>query len=101
MAAVGLDATIDDVRAAGDGRWPVPVSSDGGVLLGTVDPAAGALPGSTPVERVMVPAPGTIRPELRVEEAIEQLRADDLDHVFVTAVNGVLVGLVVTDDVHV
>jgi len=101
VATVGIDATIDDVRAVGSRRWPVPVTSDSGVLLGAVDVAAAALPGSTPVERVMTPAPGTIRPELRLEEAVEQLRADSLDHVFVTAVDGVLLGLVVTDDVHV
>jgi len=73
----------------------------GGVLLGAIDPAAGSLPPETPVERVMVPAPGTIRPEMRIEEVVEQLRSDGLDHVFVTAVNGVLEGLVVTDELHV
>jgi CBS-domain-containing membrane protein len=59
------------------------------------------LPADTPVEQAMDPAPGTIRPEMRVEEVVEQLRSDGLDHVFVSAVNGVLIGLVVTDVLHV
>jgi hypothetical protein len=32
---------------------------------------------------------------------ITQLRRDGLDHVLVTAVDGVLLGVVVTDDLHV
>ncbi len=72
-----------------------------GVLLGSIDPSVASLPANTPVERVMVPGPGTIRPELRIEEVVEQLRSDGLDHVFVTAVNGVLVGVVVTEELHV
>jgi hypothetical protein len=48
----------------------------------------------------MVPAPGTIRPELRIGETVEQLRRDRLDHVFVTAVNGALLGLAVTEELH-
>jgi CBS domain-containing protein len=77
------------------------VTSDDGILLGAVHPTAFDLPPSTPVERIMVPAPGTIRPELRISEAVEQLRRDGLDHVFVTAVNGALLGLAVTEDLHV
>jgi CBS domain-containing protein len=48
----------------------------------------------------MIAAPGTIRPELRLEEAVEQLQHDGLDHVLVTAVDGTLVGLVVAEDLH-
>jgi CBS-domain-containing membrane protein len=79
----------------------VPVTSPGGVLLGTVDRAALALPADTPVERLMVPAPSTIRPELRVSDVLAQLRDDALDHVFVTAVDGTLCGLIVTEELHV
>ena len=101
MPTVGPGATIADVRASGPLRFPVPVVSNDGVLIGTVDPAAAALPPDTPVERAMVPAPGTIRPELRVEEAAERLDRDGLDHVLVTAVDGTLVGIVVTAELHV
>ena len=82
-------------------RFPVPVTSSDGILLGAIHPSAAGLPSETPVERAMDPAPGTIRPELRIEDVTEQLRRDHLDHVFVTAVNGVLVGLVITDELHV
>jgi Mg/Co/Ni transporter MgtE len=98
---VGPRATIADVRASGPFRFPVPVVSSDGVLIGTVDPAAAALPPDTAVERAMVPAPGTIRPELRVEEAAQRLDQDGLDHVLVTAVDGTLIGLVVTAELHV
>ena len=48
----------------------------------------------------MIAAPGTIRPELRLEDAVAQLQRDGLDHVLVTAVDGTLVGLLAADDVH-
>ena len=69
-----------------------------GVVLGAVDPSASSKPAATPVKDVMVPAPRTIRPEVRLDDAGQQLRHDRLDHVLVTAVNGVLLGRVVTDE---
>ena len=71
------------------------------MLLGAVDPVAAGLPPDTPVDRLMVPAPGTIRPELRVDEVVERLRRDALEQVLVTAVNGVLLGRVVREELHV
>ena len=100
-ATVDVEATIADVAALGEQRFPVAVVNGDGVLVGAVHPPAAALPPTTPVADVMVPAPGTIRPELRIDEVVEQLRKDGLDHVFVTAVNGVLLGRVVTDELHV
>ena len=79
----------------------MPVTNATGILLGTVDPAASVLPGETSVDQVMVPAPATIRPELRLREAVSQLRADGLEQALVTAVDGTLLGRVVTDDLHV
>jgi rhodanese-related sulfurtransferase len=101
VATVGIDATIADVIALGEQPHRVAVLDDDGILLGSVDPGAAALAPSTRVADVMVPAPGTIRPELRIEEVTEQLRRDALADVFVTAVNGTLLGLVVTDELHV
>jgi CBS domain-containing protein len=49
----------------------------------------------------MTPAPGTIRPDVRVDDVAEQLRADHLDHVLVTTVSGVIVGIIVTEELHV
>jgi rhodanese-related sulfurtransferase len=101
VSSVGLDATIADVAALRPARFPIPVLDENGVLLGAVDPTATALPSDTKVTDVMIPAPGTIRPELRVDEVVEQLRKDGLDHVFVTAVSGRLIGEVVTDELRV
>ncbi len=95
-----LDGSVADLRRLGEQRYPVPVVTDDGVLMGAVHPTAGGLPPATALADVMVPAPGTIRPEKRIEEVAEQLRRDGLDHVFVTAVNGTLIGLVVTSELH-
>jgi rhodanese-related sulfurtransferase len=102
VPTVGVDASIADVVSLGEQRFPVPVINADGVLLGAVDAAgAAALLPTTRVTAVMMPAPRTIRPELRVDKVIEQLRRDEVDHVFVTAVNGALFGLVVTDELDV
>jgi len=98
---VPLDATIADVVALGDLRYAVPVLGPDDVVLGAVEPSARALPGDTPVERAMTPAPGTIRPDVRVDDVARQLHDDHLDHVLVTTVSGVLVGLIVTEELHV
>lgn len=100
-ATLGLGATIADLRSLGEQRFPVPVLTDDGVLMGAVHPSGSGLPPETPVADVMIPAPGTIRPELRIEEVVEQLEHDGLDHVFVTAVDGTLIGMAVTEDLHV
>lgn len=97
--AVRADATVGDVTAT---SGPVAVVGGGGVLVGSVDAATvRGLPASTPVISMMVPAPGTIRPELRIGEVARRLRDDSLDHVFVTTIGGVLLGLVRREDLHV
>jgi len=100
VRTVDFDATMADVRAK-DGGYPVVVVGPDDVVLGTLDATADSLPDSTDVARAMVPAPGTIRPETRVDDAVAQLRKDHLDHVLVTAVNGTLFGMVRTDEIHV
>lgn len=99
--SVGIDATILDARRLDSNDLPVAVVSSAGVLLGAVQPSAFALADETPVERVMISAPGTIRPDKRVEEVLEQLSKDRLDHVYVTTVSGILVGLIIPGEVHV
>ena len=99
--SVDIGATIADVIALGDVRFAVPVLGPGDVVVGAVQPTARGLPTETRIEAVMIPAPGTIRPDLRVDDVVRQLREDHLDHVLVTTVSGVLVGLVVTDELHV
>lgn len=97
--------TVDANGVIGDvtdwSRNPVAVVNNDGVLLGALDVVARGSASNTAVADVMTPAPGTIRPELRVEEVVERLRADSLEHVFVSAVNGVLLGIVTRDRIHV
>jgi rhodanese-related sulfurtransferase len=96
--------TVDAGAAIGDvADWPgsVAVVNTAGVLLGSLEAGAQGLPEDTPVTRAMVPAPGTIRPELRIDEVAARLRQDSLEQIFVTAVNGVLLGLVHRDRLHV
>jgi hypothetical protein len=38
---------------------------------------------------------------MRIDDVAEQLQKDRLDHIFVTTVAGVLLGLIVTDELHV
>jgi CBS-domain-containing membrane protein len=100
VPGVTLDATIAEVRPFVDGQLPIPVLDDARVLLGAVAATAAQLPPDSRVADIMVSAPGTIRPDLRIEEVARQLADDHLDHVFVTTAAGVLVGLVVTADLH-
>jgi CBS domain-containing protein len=71
------------------------------VLLGSVAHTALGLDPQTPVERVMNPAPGTIRPDERVDDVMQQIDKDHLDHVYVTTADGVLVGIVLRGETHV
>lgn len=101
VAAVSVDGTIADLRSLPDQALPTPVLADDGVLLGALYPSARALPDDTPIVDVMIPAPGTIRPELRIDQVVRQLDDDGLDHVFVTNVDGTLVGIAISADLHV
>jgi Mg/Co/Ni transporter MgtE len=99
-AMVSVDSTIADLPPRERPAEPVAVVDDRGVLLGALQPEAAELPPDTPVARAMTPAPSTIRPELRVDVVAPRLRKDRIDHLFVTAVNGTLFGIVALDDLH-
>ena len=91
-AIVALDPATDDTIAVVD---------DHGVLLGAIDSGAVTLPPDTPVERIMMPAPSTIRPDLRIDEVVTRLRKDHLRQIFVTAINGTLFGVAALEELHV
>jgi predicted transcriptional regulator len=97
---VRTGATVAELASL-EARFPIPVLADSDVVIGAVHPTARGLPPDTPVDDVMVPAPSTIRSEMRVDDVVRQLRRDGVDHVLVTTVAGRLVGLVVTDELHV
>jgi CBS domain-containing protein len=95
--SVPLSATVADLQRHGERAQAIAVVSDEGVLLGAVDTIARNLPPATPVEGIMIPAPATIRPDVRIDDALEQLRDDGLASVFVTTARGVLVGIIELD----
>jgi len=99
--AVDIGATVSDVRAVAINGRPTAVVNAEHVLLGAIQSTGLQLPGNTPVESIMITAPGTIRPDLRVEEAVQQVRDDSLDHIYVTTVSGMLLGLLIPDEIHV
>ena len=98
---VTIDATVGDVIAQGTWDRPAAVLGDRRVLLGALHPSAADLPAGTRVEGAMTSAPGTIRPDVRIDDALAQLAKDHLDHVLVTTVSGELVGMLVADHAHV
>jgi rhodanese-related sulfurtransferase len=98
---VPFDATIGDLLTLDEQERLVVVIDDHDIVLGALESTARALPADTLVARAMIPAPGTIRPEQRIDEVVEQLRQDHLDHVLCTSVSGALLGIVVTEELHV
>ena len=93
-------ATVADVKKLGDIPYMVVVLGCDEVVVGALRPSVRALPPKTRVRDIMIPAPSTIRPDLRVDEVARRLAKDDLDHILVTTVNGVLLGLVTRDGLH-
>ena len=98
VPTVSVDATVGDVIAIGDIAYTVVVLGCDRVVVGALRPTVRSLPPQTRVRDVMIPAPSTIRPDLRVEEVARRFAKDGLDHVLVTTVSGVLVGLVTMDE---
>ncbi|MBI5088052.1 MAG: hypothetical protein HZB15_04070 [Actinobacteria bacterium] len=97
-ASMPVDGTIADARALGAGPAPIAVVDGSGVLLGSLDRSALELPDETPVERAMIRAPGTIRPDVPLDDALEQLRDDGLAFSFVTTARGELLGVLLRDE---
>lgn len=95
VGTVSVDGSVADLPVAGSD--PIAVVDDAGVLLGAVDPVAAALTRSTHVTDAMVPAPGTLRPDTTLDEALAQLQRDHLPYSFVTTARGELVGLLRAD----
>ncbi len=98
VPTVAVDATVGDVIALGDIPYTVVVLAGDDVVVGALRPTVRGLPPQTRVRDVMIPAPATIRPDLRVEEVARRFDKDGLDHLLVTTANGVLIGLVTMED---
>jgi CBS domain-containing protein len=98
VPTVSVDATVGEVLAVGDIPYTVVVLGCDDVVVGALRPTVRALPPKTRVRDVMIPAPSTIRPDLRVEEVARRFAKDGLDHLLVTTASGVLVGLATMED---
>lgn len=94
---VPFGATVGDAAAVLDGGDVVAVVDGDGVLLGALDPVATALDPALPVSAAMVPAPGTLRPDMTIDAALTQLGRDGLPYSFVTTARGELLGLLPAD----
>ena len=97
----GLDDRVGEVRervrAAG---WDAClVVNPDGVVLGRLRGTALAADLETPVEQAMEPGPTTFRPDARLAEVVERMRAKDVGSVVVTTSDGRLVGLLERADV--
>ena len=100
-SSVAISATIADVKLLGVVHHAVAVLGSDGVLLGALDPLAANLPQATPVDDAMVSAPGTIRPDVRIDDALKQLADSGLSYTFVTTARGVIVGIIDAKESHV
>jgi CBS domain-containing protein len=104
VATAPFTGTVADLPAPGatGADRTIAVVAPNGVVVGAVDPrTTPMLPTTTRLRDVLVPAPGTIRPEQPVEAVAAQLRDDGIGHVLVTTAGGVLLGIVVAERLHV
>lgn len=69
-----------------------------GVVLGRLGRQALARGDDVPVEEAMTPGPSTVRPSLRLGEAVERMRRQGLSTLPVTRSDGVLIGAIHRDD---
>jgi rhodanese-related sulfurtransferase len=95
------DRTTEELRSQ-IGQWELAaVVDDAGVLLGIV--RADALTSSRALRArdLIVPGPGTVRPDARVPDMARQLDRDHLDHTLVTTYDGRLIGLLRRGDLDV
>ena len=96
------DATVGEARKT-IGEWELFVVTDANdVVLGIVraDVLHGQ-PDELAVDALLVPGPGTVRPDPHVPDMAQQLRRDHLEHVLVTTFSGHLLGLLRRTDLDV
>ena len=76
------------------------VVSEGGVLLGRLRCAALEGDPLRTAEEVVEPGPSTVRPDAVPSELAERLRSRDLRTALVTTPEGVLIGIVLREDLE-
>jgi CBS domain-containing protein len=100
--------TCSPTEAVGDVRARVEASpyrfalvvSEGGVLLGRLRRAALQGEPERIAEEAMEPGPSTVRPDTAPDELAERLRSRDLRIALVTTPEGILIGIVVRENLE-
>ena len=98
-ATCGPDTSLADLPEPGAGNVVV-VVDDTDIVLGTVRPEASA-PVETSVLDVLSPGVATVRPSITVDELARSMDADGQDHILVTTLEGMLLGVVLREDLRV
>jgi CBS domain-containing protein len=95
-----LEERVDDVRARVEAAgWDMcVVVNDRNVVLGRLRKEALSVDASTPVEKVMLPGPKTLRLNESVEETARNMAEANVDRVLVTTGDGELVGVFFRED---
>ena len=101
MPTCSLDESVADVAARLPERWDIcVVTNDRQVVLGLLGRSALNKNQQTTVEKVMTPGPSTIRPSARLGAIRERMRDEKLTRIIVTRSDGVLLGVVRSDDLR-
>ena len=94
-----LDESVADVAARLPERWDIcVVTNERQVVLGLLGRRALNNNQQTTVESAMTPGPSTIRPSARIEAIRQRMRDQKLTRIIVSRSNGVLLGVVRSDD---
>ncbi len=92
------DTAVADLPDAGPGGVVLVVDQDNRVL-GSVRPEE--LNGAGTALDVAFPAPGSVRPSIQADELAQSMDKSGESHVVVSKLDGVLIGIVERDDLHV
>ena len=101
MPTCSLDESVADVAERVPERWDIcVVTNDRQVVLGLLGRSALNKNQQTTVEKAMTPGPSTIRPSARLAAIRERMRDQELTRIIVSRSDGVLVGVVRSDDLR-
>jgi len=92
------DTAVGDLPEAGPGGVVLVIDQDERVL-GSVKP--GDVHGTGTALSVAFPAPGSVRPSIQADELAQSMEKSGESHVVVSTLDGVLIGIVERDDLHV
>ncbi len=95
-----LGEKVGDLRDRFGDETVCVVLDDEGIVLGAVRREVVGLDDTTLVDDVMQPAPPTVRPGITTDELARSMARDGRTYVYVTTVDGALIGLVTRADLH-